>query len=297
MKKSLIALTLTLAAIPAVATAQNTPTAPKLTTLGDSISYLVGHVEAGYTISSLAAAPQPDHEILAASRQANQYLFSHDFSRLELDAFKRALELRTMLADMQAKGIDVDPAIYLSAYETMLSHPTGDRAALEADARLVNDLITRASDIVKQQEQARLDSTVQANEAAGAAYVDAQKRADKKILTTQSGLSYKRIKGGKGTLPTTADRVRVHYTGRLIDGTVFDSSVERGEPAEFGVTQVIPGWVEGLQMMTPGSKYTFYIPAKLAYGDRGAGEKIAPGATLVFDVELLEVIPQNKTEK
>ena len=95
---------------------------------------------------------------------------------------------------------------------------------------------------------------------------------------------------GNGDIPTASDTVKVHYTGTLIDGTVFDSSVQRGEPAVFGVTQVIPGWVEALQMMNAGSKWRLYIPSDLAYGQNGAGNVIGPNATLIFEVELLEIV-------
>ena len=111
------------------------------------------------------------------------------------------------------------------------------------------------------------------------------------ITTTESGLQYEVLKEGSGAKPTPGDKVQVHYTGKLLDGTVFDSSVERGEPATFGVTQVIQGWVEGLQLMKEGAKYRFYIPYNLAYGSRGAGGKIGPYATLIFDVELLKINP------
>ena len=98
------------------------------------------------------------------------------------------------------------------------------------------------------------------------------------------------IEEGNGAQPTASDQVEVHYTGRLIDGTVFDSSVDRGVPATFGVTQVIPGWVEALQLMKAGSKWRLYIPSSLAYGPQGAGSVIGPNATLIFDVELIKVI-------
>ena len=97
------------------------------------------------------------------------------------------------------------------------------------------------------------------------------------------------IEEGEGETPTKGDRVTVHYTGKLIDGTVFDSAVERGEPATFGVTQVIPGWVEALQMMKTGAKWRLYIPSALAYGPNGAGGVIGPNATLIFDVELIKI--------
>lgn len=113
------------------------------------------------------------------------------------------------------------------------------------------------------------------------------------IITTESGLQYKVIEKGDGPLPTTEDKVRVHYTGTLIDSTKFDSSVDRGEPAEFPVTGVIKGWTEGLQLMPVGSKYMFYIPYDLAYGSRGAGSLIKPFSTLVFEVELLDIVTED----
>lgn len=109
------------------------------------------------------------------------------------------------------------------------------------------------------------------------------------VKTTPTGLQYEIVKEGDGPTPNRGDRVTVHYTGKLIDGTVFDSSVERGEPATFGVTQVIPGWVEALQMMKTGSQWRLYIPSKLAYGPNGAGGVIGPNATLIFDVELIKI--------
>lgn len=109
------------------------------------------------------------------------------------------------------------------------------------------------------------------------------------IKETPSGLQYKVVKEGTGKSPGPKDRVTVHYTGMLTDGTVFDSSVERGQPATFGVSQVIPGWTEALQLMKEGGKWTIYVPYELAYGERGAGRDIPPYATLIFDVELLKV--------
>ena len=104
-----------------------------------------------------------------------------------------------------------------------------------------------------------------------------------------SGLQYEVLKAGEGPKPQPSDKVTVHYHGTLLDGTVFDSSVDRGQPATFGVTQVIQGWVEGLQLMPQGAKWRLFIPYNLAYGERGAGGKIGPYSTLVFDVELLKI--------
>lgn len=110
------------------------------------------------------------------------------------------------------------------------------------------------------------------------------------VISTGSGLQYEVITEGKGVVPSASDTVKVHYHGTLLNGKVFDSSVDRGEPATFGVTQVIHGWVEALQLMPVGSKWKLYIPSDLAYGARGAGESIAPHTTLIFEVELLDVV-------
>ena len=139
----------------------------------------------------------------------------------------------------------------------------------------------------KQQEEAAKMAEI--NEKAGREFLaENGKRAE--VKTTASGLQYEVLAEGEGPKPTPADQVEVHYTGKLIDGTVFDSSVERGQAVTFGVTQVIPGWVEALQLMSPGAKYRLYIPSQLAYGPQGAGP-IGPNQTLLFDVELLQVIP------
>ena len=110
------------------------------------------------------------------------------------------------------------------------------------------------------------------------------------VQTTASGLQYEVLTPGNGPTPAAGDRVRVHYEGRLLDGTVFDSSIERGEPVEFSVGEIIPGWQEGLQLMQQGAKYRLWIPSNLGYGEQGAGP-IPPNAALQFDVELLEVLP------
>jgi FKBP-type peptidyl-prolyl cis-trans isomerase FklB len=110
------------------------------------------------------------------------------------------------------------------------------------------------------------------------------------IVTLASGLQYEILSEGTGAIPKASDTVNVHYHGTLIDGKVFDSSVNRGEPATFGVTQVISGWVEALQLMPVGSKWKLYIPSELAYGAQGAGQAIAPHTALIFEVELLSIV-------
>ncbi len=109
------------------------------------------------------------------------------------------------------------------------------------------------------------------------------------VITTESGLQYEVLKQGKGVRPIDSDEVKVHYEGKLINGEIFDSSIERGEPMTFGVTQVIPGWTEALQLMQVGSKWKVFIPQDLAYGERGAGEKVPPYSVLIFEMELLAI--------
>lgn len=139
----------------------------------------------------------------------------------------------------------------------------------------------------RQKEEA--SKLAEINEKAGKEFLEENgKRAE--VKTTPSGLQYEVLKEGDGVQPAASDQVEVHYTGKLIDGTVFDSSEERGVPATFGVTQVIPGWVEALQLMKAGSRWRLFIPSQLAYGPNGAGGVIGPNATLIFDVELLKVI-------
>ena len=139
----------------------------------------------------------------------------------------------------------------------------------------------------RQQEDARKMGELNAK--AGKDFLEANRqRAEVKV--TASGLQYAVLTAGTGPKPESGDQVVVHYTGKLIDGTVFDSSEERGTPATFGVTQVIPGWVEALQMMPAGSRWRLYIPSDLAYGANGAGGVIGPHQTLIFDVALLEVV-------
>jgi len=130
---------------------------------------------------------------------------------------------------------------------------------------------------------------IAANKEAGAEFMQTNKAADG-VKTTNSGLQYRVLQEGTGTKhPLATDRVKVHYEGKLLDGTVFDSSVARGEPISFALNQVIKGWTEGVQLMVVGEKTRLFIPAELAYGDKGAGGDIPGGSTLIFDVELLGI--------
>ena len=153
--------------------------------------------------------------------------------------------------------------------------------------------LNKAEDYFTEKQKAdkaiREEKLYGANRDAGKKFLEenAQKEG---VITLPSGLQYKVLVKGEGEVPTRSDKVKVHYEGRLLDGTVFDSSYKRNEPSEFTPTQVIKGWTEALTMMPVGSKWQLYIPYELAYGERGAGEDIKPYITLIFDVELLDIV-------
>jgi FKBP-type peptidyl-prolyl cis-trans isomerase FklB len=148
---------------------------------------------------------------------------------------------------------------------------------------------------MQKQQMSRMaeqSKAAEGNKKIGAAFL-AENKSKPGVQTTASGLQYVVEKEGTGAKPAATDRVKVHYTGTLLDGKVFDSSVQQGQPAEFGVTEVIKGWTEVLQLMPVGSKWKVFIPSDIAYGDRGAGSDIGPGATLIFDIELLDIVKAN----
>lgn len=156
------------------------------------------------------------------------------------------------------------------------------------DQQTANAFLQAAYQAKQSRKNMTAGSSGSENKKAGDAFLAENGKKDG-IVTTASGLQYEVIKKGKGAKPTTADKVKVHYHGSLLDGTVFDSSVDRGEPISFAVTGVIKGWTEALQLMPVGSKYKLYIPGELAYGTRGSAPKIGPMQLLVFEVELLAI--------
>ncbi|MGQ0473421.1 FKBP-type peptidyl-prolyl cis-trans isomerase [Acinetobacter sp. FDAARGOS_724] len=166
-------------------------------------------------------------------------------------------------------------------------------AAAGQKSSLSDEEMTQVLTQYKRQSDAKelivLKQKAEENAKAGKAFL--QENAKKPgVKTTKSGLQYLVLKEGKGKSPSANSNVRVHYEGRLIDGTVFDSSIARQQPVDFRTTQVITGWTEGLQLMKVGAKYRFFIPADLAYGQIGSGDIIEPNSTLIFDIELLEII-------
>lgn len=184
-------------------------------------------------------------------------------------------------------GIDLDLAAYQQGFadgaaklESRLSEEETNTAIKEFQLKM----IAKREEMQKaEQEAAELES--EANLKEGAAFLEAN-GAKEGVVTTESGLQYKVITAGAGVKPTKESTVEVHYSGRLLNGTEFDSSIKRGVPVKFGVTQVIPGWTEALQLMSEGSKWELYIPADLGYGAGGQGP-IGPNSVLIFEVELL----------
>jgi len=184
------------------------------------------------------------------------------------------------------KGIDAEldlQIIFTAIRETMEDTPSklSDSALTAIGSRFNQELRAKAEEKRKKE--------LEVNKANGEIFLAANKQVPG-VVVTESGLQYQVITEGTGAVPTANDRVRVHYHGTLLDGTVFDSSVDRGEPTSFGVGQVIRGWTEALQLMKVGSKYKLFIPSDLAYGERGARAPIGPNMVLIFEVELLDIV-------
>lgn len=166
----------------------------------------------------------------------------------------------------------------------------GDEEQTRMSREEIQEALMAYQSQLQEQESAQTEELAQKNLEAGEEFLAENAERDG-VETTDSGLQYEILEEGDGEKPTGEDRVQVHYTGELISGEVFDSSRERGEPVTFGLNQVIPGWTEGLQLMSEGSRAKLYIPAELAYGP-GGNQRIGPNETLVFDVELLEINPE-----
>jgi FKBP-type peptidyl-prolyl cis-trans isomerase FkpA len=179
---------------------------------------------------------------------------------------------------------EIDMAVVIQALNASVK---GDKTALtqEEALKVRQDFMTKLQAKRAAEEKAKAET----NKKAGDEFL-AKNKGKKGVTTTASGLQYEVVKAGTGPKPKDTDTVQVHYTGTLLDGTKFDSSVDRGQPAQFALNAVIPGWTEALALMPVGSKYTLWIPSNLAYGDRGTPGPIGPNATLKFDVELLEIV-------
>lgn len=199
----------------------------------------------------------------------------------------------------KAEGIAIDPEKLKAGIERATGAATGAEPYTQEQLTAAMDgfqaLMQAKQEAKMEEEQKEIAAIAEKHKEEGKKYL-AENGKRKDVTTTASGLQYEVLNEGTGAKPAASDTVKVHYHGTLIDGTVFDSSVERGEPASFpllgenGRPGVIMGWVEGLQLMPVGSKWRFHIPSNLAYGDQARGDDIPPGSTLIFDVELLGIV-------
>ena len=197
-------------------------------------------------------------------------------------SYALGLGIGQQLAQMGATDLNVDDFAQsikdvLAGRELKVSHREAQQ--------IVQDYFAKKEEVLNAERNAKGKAAKEEGEKYLA--LNAKKEG---VVTLPSGLQYQVLREGNGKKPSAKDSVKCHYEGFLIDGTVFDSSVQRGEPATFGLQQVIAGWTEGLQLMQEGAKYRFFIPYRLAYGEGGAGAMIPPFATLIFDVELIEVV-------
>lgn len=226
-------------------------------------------VSATVLLAFAACSQQPQAE--------KQVALDSDKAKL---GYAMGMDVGTSFAQV-AGDIDVDA--FVEGFRTTVA---------KGETRLAADEVTGIKQAFFQkrqkEQQAKMAAEGEANKKAGEAFLAANKQK-KGVITTASGLQYEVLQAADGAKPAATDTVTVNYKGTLIDGTEFDSSYARGEPATFPLNRVIKGWTEGVQLMSVGSKYRFYVPSDLAYGPRGAGPKIGPNATLIFEVELLSI--------
>ncbi|SES71342.1 FKBP-type peptidyl-prolyl cis-trans isomerase [Prevotella sp. kh1p2] len=197
-------------------------------------------------------------------------------------SYALGLGIGRQLVDMGARQLNIDD--FAQAIKDVIMG-----SKLQLDEQEAQTLVQNFFQEQEQKQRAAAAERFSANKETGENYL-ARNAGKDGIVTLPSGLQYKVLKEGNGKKPKATDQVRCHYEGMLVDGTLFDSSIQRGEPAVFGLNQVIAGWTEGLQLMQEGAKYRFFIPYSLGYGERGAGQQIPPFSALIFDVELLEVL-------
>jgi FKBP-type peptidyl-prolyl cis-trans isomerase FklB len=197
-------------------------------------------------------------------------------------SYSLGLGIGRQLSDMGADSLNIDD--FAMAIKDVMAHRELQISDAEAQA-LVQDFFRKN----EEKKQAEASEKGFQAKAMGEKYLAENSKKDG-VVTLASGLQYQVLKEGNGKKPKATDQVKCHYEGMLVDGTLFDSSVQRGEPATFPLNQVIAGWTEGLQLMQEGAKYRFFIPYSLGYGERGAGQSIPPYSALIFDVELIAVI-------
>ncbi len=220
--------------------------------------------------------------VVAAS--CNQKATSKKPITTELDSVSYAIGM-DVARNVKASFDDFDEDLFVQGFSNVI-----DSTDILLDETKAQEVVRTYFQNKQKEEAAKAQEEGLKNKEEGEKFL-AENKGKEGVVTTDSGLQYIVLKEGTGATPTTESKVKVHYHGTLIDGSVFDSSVDRGEPAEFGVTQVIKGWTEGLQLMKVGAKYKFFIPSDIAYGaNPRPGGAIKPNETLIFDVELLEIV-------
>ncbi|MEZ7673769.1 FKBP-type peptidyl-prolyl cis-trans isomerase [Prevotella sp. 20925_1_30] len=197
-------------------------------------------------------------------------------------SYALGIGIGSQLAGMGAKGLNIDD--FAQAVKDVISG-----TPLKVNNAEAQSLVQAFFQEQEEKQRAAAAEAGKVAKAAGESFL-ADNAKKEGVVVLPSGLQYQVLKEGNGKKPSATDQVKCHYEGTLIDGTIFDSSYQRNEPATFGLNQVIAGWTEGVQLMSEGAKYRFFIPYNLAYGERGAGAQIPPFAALVFDVELLKVL-------
>ena len=204
--------------------------------------------------------------------------------KTELDSVSYAIGM-DVAKNVKASFEDFDNDLFIQGFTNVL-----DSTDILIDATVAQQVVRTYFQKKQKADAAKAKEEGEKAKVDGIKFLEDNKSKEG-VQTTESGLQYIVLKEGTGEKPTTSSKVKVHYHGTLIDGTVFDSSVDRGEPTEFGVTQVIKGWTEGLKLMNVGAKYKFFVPSNLAYGaNPRPGGVIKPNSTLIFDVELLEIV-------
>lgn len=266
--------------------------------LSDSISMCFGSTIGGYVLNDFQRfdSTMQNDQTKKGIMKGIQLAFSNADDEAVIMGLQVGGQMLQQIKSFEQMGVKVDRNKVIANFRKVFMADTLDMDALREYSTMMNSLVQEAEQIKakKEAELAAEAPEAKQNEAAGKEFIAKLKGSDPEVKTSASGLSYKIIEAGEPVEIKDNSMVKVNYTGKLIDGTVFDSSVERGEPATFGVTQVIPGWVEALQLMNAGSKWRLFIPSDLAYGPNGAGGAIGPNQTLIFDVELLEVVGKGK---
>ncbi len=246
---------------------------------------------AACAVVASACAQQPEVKIKRGKATMPEAYYNE--LKAKAEAYDRATAAPESFNDSASYAIGRDIFKQWDAQQLGINARQAGLAMLEcsqAQSRLDDKTAEPLLRRFQQEFELRGNAAARENIAKGEKYMQEISR-NKSVYTTQSGLKYRRIKEGNGKRPTVTDRVKVHYTGKLIDGKTFDSSVERGTPLTFPLNQVIPGWTEGLQLMDEGSKYMLYVPYNLGYGTHDMGN-IPAGSTLIFEVELLEINPK-----